>query len=110
MERFVKGEIVVFKFPFSDTLESKKRPALVIANTYNKNIILCKITSKIKPDPDIVTINQSDFEEGSLNRVSFARLAELFNIHESKINYKVGKLKADKILEVQNRLCEIFKR
>ena len=30
MERFVKGEVVVVPFPFSDLTQAKRRPALVI--------------------------------------------------------------------------------
>ena len=32
MERFVKGDVVVIPFPFSDLSGSKRRPALVISN------------------------------------------------------------------------------
>ncbi len=32
MERFVKGEVVVVWFPFTDLSDSKKRPALVLAD------------------------------------------------------------------------------
>jgi mRNA interferase MazF len=31
MGRFVKGEVVVLPFPFSDLSEAKRRPALVLA-------------------------------------------------------------------------------
>jgi mRNA interferase MazF len=32
MERFVKGDVVVIPFPFSDLSGSKKRPAFVLAD------------------------------------------------------------------------------
>ena len=31
MEQFVKGDVVVVKFPFSDLSQVKRRPALVLA-------------------------------------------------------------------------------
>lgn len=31
MERFVKGDVVVTPFPFSDLSQTKRRPALVMA-------------------------------------------------------------------------------
>jgi mRNA interferase MazF len=46
MEKFVKGDIVVIPFPFSDLSGSKKRPALVLANLQGDDIILCQITSQ----------------------------------------------------------------
>ncbi len=109
MERVIKGDIVVFNFPFLDSSDSKKRPALVLANTY-KNIILCQITSKITPDPNSVSLNQNDFKSGDLKNISFAKLSVLFSINESRINYKVGSLKKEKIIEIQNKLCDMFKK
>ncbi|MFT4297829.1 MAG: type II toxin-antitoxin system PemK/MazF family toxin [Candidatus Woesearchaeota archaeon] len=110
MERLVKGDIVVFQFPFSDTNESKKRPALVVANTNDENVILCQITSQKRPDPDIIPITKNDFQKGALNRDSFIRPTVLFTIHNSKIEYKFGSLKQEKIKKIENKFCEIFKR
>jgi mRNA interferase MazF len=110
MERFVKGDIVVFQFPFSDIEESKKRPALVAANTTDENLILCQITSQKRPDPDLIMITKTDFKIGSLKQDSFIRPTILFSIHNSKIDYKVGNLKPEKVKIIEKKFCEIFTR
>jgi mRNA interferase MazF len=110
MERFVKGEVVVFKFPFSDVDKAKKRPALVSANTSDENLILCQITTQDRPDPDTILITQTDFQQGGLKWDSFIRPTILFSIHNSRIEYKVGKLKQEKIRQVEKKFCEIFTR
>ncbi|MBU1201086.1 MAG: type II toxin-antitoxin system PemK/MazF family toxin [Nanoarchaeota archaeon] len=110
MERLVKGDIVVFQFPFLDTNESKKRPALVAANTTDENLILCQITSQERPDPDTTPITQKDFQQGTLKRDSFIRPTILFSVHKSRIDYKAGKLKQEKIKIIEEKFCEIFTR
>ena len=46
MARFIKGDVVIVPFPFSDLTQSKRRPALVISNLKGNDIILCQITSQ----------------------------------------------------------------
>ncbi|MCK4735836.1 MAG: hypothetical protein KAT65_25505 [Methanophagales archaeon] len=41
MERFVKGDVVVVPFPFSDLSSAKRRPALVIAELEGDDLSLC---------------------------------------------------------------------
>ncbi len=45
MEKFIKGDVVVMPFPFSELSGSKKRPALVLADLPGDDILLCQITS-----------------------------------------------------------------
>jgi mRNA interferase MazF len=47
MEYFKFGEIVLLKFPFTDNSKVKKRPALVINDFGDGDIIVCRITSHI---------------------------------------------------------------
>lgn len=43
MGRFVKGDVVVVPFPFSDLSAAKHRP--VLASLAGDDVILCQITS-----------------------------------------------------------------
>lgn len=97
MERFIKGDVVVIPFPFSDLTGVKKRPALVITNLRGEDLILCQITSKTVKDEYAITITDEDFEEGSLRQESYVRPNKLFTANKSIILYKVGKLKKQNI-------------
>ena len=55
MERFVKGDVVVLPFPYTDLSTTKKRPALIVATLKGENIILAQITTKQRDDEDMLT-------------------------------------------------------
>lgn len=110
MERFVKGDVVVFQFPFSDLKQVKKRPSLVVANIRGDDVILAQITEQPRPDPDILSLKLKDFKSGGINRDSFIRPSILFTIHKSRIDYKAGELRPEKIKQVEEQLCKIFTR
>jgi len=44
MEKFIKGDVVVIPFPFSDLTGAKRRPAFVVTDLPDDDIILCQIT------------------------------------------------------------------
>jgi mRNA interferase MazF len=46
MRAFVKGDVVVAPFPFSDLSATKKRPALVVATLTGDDVILWQITGQ----------------------------------------------------------------
>ncbi len=39
MERFIKGDVVVIPFPFSDLSQAKRRPALILAPLKGNDVI-----------------------------------------------------------------------
>lgn len=110
MEKFVKGDVIVLPFPYTDFSGVKKRPAVVIATLRGQNTILAQITTNKRDDEDLVSLTKKDFSSGSLSSDSFIMVSLIFTSDSSRISYKTGKLKKEKIKEIQNKLIEIFSR
>jgi mRNA interferase MazF len=108
MGRFIKGDIVVIPFPFSDLSSSKRRPAMVLADLNGDDIILCQITSKSVRDNYSVALNDNDFIKGSLNRPSNIRPNRLFTAEKSIIIRKVGTVKTQTFNNVVKTLFQII--
>jgi mRNA interferase MazF len=108
MERFVKGDIVVLPFPYSDLSVSKRRPAMVLANLKGDDIILCQITSQFVKDDYSITLNNSDFITGSLNKPSNIRPNRLFTAEKSIIVRKAGTVNRKVFESVTSKLFEIL--
>jgi len=99
MGEFVKGDVVVLPFPFSDLSTSKRRPALVIAQASKKDLILAQITSQAFYDSCAVKITPRDFVSGGLQVPSNIRANKLFTAESDIIIYKTGRLSFDKTNE-----------
>ncbi len=110
MATFIKGDVVIVPFPFSDLTNAKRRPALVLATLTRNDLILCLITSQASNDPYAIAISSADFATGSLNRDSYVKANRLFTANEQIIAYKIGALTADKINEVITKIIEILQQ
>jgi mRNA interferase MazF len=100
MGKFVKGDIVVIPFPFSDLSASKRRPALVLVDLPGDDLILCQITSQAVLDFMAIAVDITDVINGTLNAPSNVRPNRLFTADENIVLYGLGKLKDDKMNDV----------
>jgi mRNA interferase MazF len=106
---FLKGDVVVIPFPFSDLTAVKKRPALVVASLRGDDLILCQITSKTRTDDYSIILFDKDFAGGTLNLTSLIKPNRLFTADKSLIERKVGFLKKNKINTVIDKVCKILR-
>jgi len=107
---FVKGDVVVVPFPFSDLTQAKRRPALVLATLRGDDLILCQITSQQVRDIYALPVDDSDFETGSLKHKGNIRPNRIFTAHRGIILYKVGQLKQEKTKSVTKKIVEILEK
>ena len=108
MGRFVKGDVVIVPFPFSDLSSTKKRPALIVATLAGDDVILCQITSQSVTDNYALPLRASDFSTGGLHHVSNIRPNRLFTADSNIILYRTGTLFPDKLAEVIKQITQII--
>lgn len=109
MGRFVKGEVVVAPFPFSDLSASKRRPALVVAELTGDDVLLCQITSQTVADPYALPLDGADFASGGLRLRSNIRPNRLFTAEGKIILYRTGMLTSAKMQEAVDKIIEIVR-
>jgi mRNA interferase MazF len=108
MARFVRGDVVIIPFPFSDLTRAKRRPALVLAELEGDDCILCQITSQRVRDRYAIELDDADFESGGLNQKSHVRPNRLFTADTRIILYQAGHLKPEKVREILAKVVEIL--
>ncbi len=110
MAKFVKGEVVVIPFPFSDLTQAKRRPALILTELEGDDLILCQITSQAIKDKYAIPLNDGNFETGGLKKSSNVRPNRIFTADAHLVLYRIGNLKAEKLAEVIERVIEIIRK
>jgi len=98
--KFVKGDVVVVPFPFSDLTQAKRRPALVVSVLEGDDLMPCQVTSQFVKD---------SFEEGGLKQKSNVRPNRLFTADSHIVLYRIGNLKKDKLNEIIEKIIEIVR-
>lgn|SRR4030042_405624 len=84
------GNIVLLKFPFTDKQTFKRRPALVIQDCNDGDIIVCRITSKIyDSDKDIFIDN---WEKSGLKLPSVIRVHKIATLEKGMVDSILGKI------------------
>ena len=110
MAKFVKGDVVVVPFPFSDLTQAKRRPALVLAKLDGNDVILCQITSKNVRDRYSVSVADKDFKTGNLKKESNVRPNRIFTADSHIILYKVGHLRSEKTNDIVETITGILQQ
>ena len=110
MAAFIKGEVVVMPFPYSNLSSTKRRPALVVAALAGDDIILCPISSQAAGNVDAVPLTGGDFVRGSLQRDSNIRPDHLLTADAGLILYRVGIITPAKLAEATAAIIRILTR
>lgn len=109
MARFIKGDVIVIPFPFTDMSASKKRPAVILSDIKGSDFIMLQITSKNVKDSYAIPLSESDFLSGSLQKDSNIRPNKIFTLDKNLILYKIGHLTDAKLTECIEKVCSILK-
>lgn len=109
MEKFVRGDVVVMPYPYTNLKETKRRPAVIISKPIERDYIVCPITTQIQKDVYCVGLTNTDFQEGNLtNPTNFIRSNKPFTVDYSVILYKIGTIRDICVQNVIDRLTHFL--
>jgi mRNA interferase MazF len=90
MNKIETGAIVLLKFPFADGISYKLRPALVLKDLEDGDMLVCRITSKIyKSKYDIYLDNWLKF---GLKLPSVVRIHKMATLEKDMIETVMGRI------------------
>lgn len=109
MEGFVKGDVVIIEFPYSNLKDSKRRPVLILKVPNGEDLLVLQITSASYEKRVEILVKKEDFRQGALKKDSHIRVDKIASVDKSLIKYKVGSLKQEKFNEVMDTVCSFLR-
>ncbi|HLC55670.1 MAG TPA: type II toxin-antitoxin system PemK/MazF family toxin [Candidatus Nanoarchaeia archaeon] len=96
---FSKGDIIIINFPFSDLINAKKRPILVLG-VRGQDIIGCAVTSN--PESEGILIN--NFQEGDLPFKSKIKYWQIHTFLKDLAIRRIAKISKNTYKEVTDKI------
>ena len=90
MTNYQKGDLLLVAFPFADTGQSKRRPAMVVADTGDGDVLFARVTTQTKRDAFDVEL--VEWQSSGLLASSVVRLHKLATINKSLVGKRLGKI------------------
>jgi mRNA interferase MazF len=90
MTQLAFGDIVLLKFPFTDGNSFKKRPALIINDFNDGDIIVCRITSKIYNTNKDVFLDE--WNRAGLKLASVVRVHKIATLEKELVEAHLGRI------------------
>jgi len=87
---------------------SKLRPALLAASSGRDDWVCAQITSNPYSDPSAIEISETDFQTGSLNRISYIRPGKLFTANRVLFRRIAGKITELKLNEARGAMIALL--
>jgi mRNA interferase MazF len=89
------GEIVLVDFPHSGSEQTKRRPALVMLDIADADVLLAPITTRERTGPGDIKIQE--WQDAGLLKDFWARLAKVASLEKRIVARRLGRLSgADK--------------
>ena len=107
MDKLNFGDVVLLRFPFTDGKTYKRRPALIVNDYNDGDIIVCRITSQIYKTKNDVYLDK--WKESGLKLPSVIRVHKLATLEKNLVEIVMGhidNLAKEKIQKIITRLTD----
>jgi len=92
MQNYLPDEIVLLSFPFADATRVKRRPALVLLETGDEDIVVARVTSQVARGPFDVEL--VEWRQAGLLLPSVVRVHKVATMEKRLVERRLGALTA----------------
>jgi mRNA interferase MazF len=90
MAAYASGDVVLLAFPFTDAAGAKRRPALVLLDTGDDDIVVARVTGQLSAAAQDVVLDE--WQQAGLLLPSVARLHKVATLQRRLVDRKLGRL------------------
>ena len=84
------GAVVLLRFPFADSIAYKRRPALVLKDFEDGDVLVCRITSKIYKSKYDVYLDE--WQKCGLKLPSVVRVHKMATLEKDMVEMVMGQI------------------
>lgn len=106
MDNYQPGDILLLRVPFSSGEDAKRRPALVLIDIGDDDLVVARITTHASRSTFDVEIKK--WQQAGLKAPCIIRLHKLATLEKQLIDGKLGKLAAEDWRGVQQKIKELW--
>jgi mRNA interferase MazF len=107
MTTYQPGDILLVNFPFSGSAQRKARPALVVLDTGDADILVARVTTQGYQTPHDVPV--TDWQKAGLLAPSVVRLHKLATIEKALVQRRLGAVQPADRQAIASVLRQFFK-
>lgn len=106
MPNYQLGEVLLLSFPFVNAAGSKRRPALIMIDTGDEDIVVARITSQAaQTEFDVELV---EWQKAGLLLPSIVRVHKVATLEKRLIERKLGKLTPSDWAKVQAKIKQLW--
>ncbi|MGA9351438.1 MAG: type II toxin-antitoxin system PemK/MazF family toxin [Anaerolineae bacterium] len=106
MQDYRSGEIVLLSFPFADATSVKRRPALVLLDTGDEDIVVARVTSQVARGP--FNIELVEWRRAGLLLPSVVRVHKVATLEKRLVERRLGTLTASDWARVRAAIQQLW--
>lgn len=106
MKAYRPGEIVLVSFPYADATGAKRRPALIVLDTGDEDVVVARVTTQsANTDFDVAVV---EWRQAGLLAASVVRLHKLATLQKRLVERRLGALTAKDWSQVRARIQHLW--
>src|SRR6266851_5816059 len=106
MQNYQSGEVLLLLFPFADATGARWRPALVLLDTGDADIVVARVTSQIVQT--VFDVELVEWQQAGLLLLSVVRVHKVATLEKRLVERRLGTLTSNDWAQVSTRIQQLW--